>query len=254
MAKFKDLSLDLETGEHIDFDDADTIMMGYDGDELYLTSTLSGVRAVQPYHMVRYDQLTEASGTLQYQINNLTDDHGELNGLLDDDHPQYVPTDGSRGFTSTVSGVAAVEDNDLVTYNQLLNSVEEGTSGAAGHTNIQLNFYRDRTHPYAENDDTVYIVLGDCPYTAPAVPFNTVKLVIRADDINKNHDGWMQIYDVTNNAVIKEFSWVNVYDWTIVTASGFDNVPTSEAVWEIRIKEEAATSTVKGLITHILLY
>ena len=71
MAKFKDLSLDLETGEHIDFDDADTIMMGYDGTELYISSTISGVRAAQPYQMVRYDQLTESSGTLQDQIDNI---------------------------------------------------------------------------------------------------------------------------------------------------------------------------------------
>jgi len=70
MAKFKDLSLDLETGEHIDFDDADTIQMGYDGSELYINSTISGIRAAQLHHMVRYDQLTETSGILQGQINS----------------------------------------------------------------------------------------------------------------------------------------------------------------------------------------
>jgi hypothetical protein len=62
MAKFKNDSLDLETGEHIDFDDADTISMGYDGAELYISSTVSGVAAVQPYHIVILSQLTDAIG------------------------------------------------------------------------------------------------------------------------------------------------------------------------------------------------
>lgn len=93
MAKFKNDSLDLETGEKIDFNDADTISMGYDGAELYLNSTLSGVRAVQPYHMVRYDQLTEASGFLS--------DHGNLIGRGDDDHTQYLLANGTRQLTGT---------------------------------------------------------------------------------------------------------------------------------------------------------
>jgi len=67
MAKFRNDNLDLETGEHIDFDDADTIQMGYDGTELYINSTISGVRAAQLHQMVRYDQLLEAvSGTNEF--------------------------------------------------------------------------------------------------------------------------------------------------------------------------------------------
>lgn len=44
-----------------------------------------------------------------------TVDHSGLTGLTIDDHPQYIPTDGSRGFTSTVSGVNPVNDEDLAT-------------------------------------------------------------------------------------------------------------------------------------------
>jgi hypothetical protein len=42
-------------------------------------------------------------------------DHGSLTGLNDDDHPQYVLVDGSRGFTNTVSGVDPVQPYDLAT-------------------------------------------------------------------------------------------------------------------------------------------
>lgn len=42
-------------------------------------------------------------------------DHGALTGLSDDDHPQYVLVDGSRGFTNTVSGVDPTQDYHLTT-------------------------------------------------------------------------------------------------------------------------------------------
>lgn len=61
-----------------------------------------------------YSQLTSTSGVLQDQIDTYSD-HGSLSGLGDDDHLQYIPTDGSRGFTDTVSGVEPTQDNELTT-------------------------------------------------------------------------------------------------------------------------------------------
>ena len=45
MAKFKDDNLDLLTGQYVDFDDANLVHMGYDDGELYVNTTLSGLRA-----------------------------------------------------------------------------------------------------------------------------------------------------------------------------------------------------------------
>ena len=42
-------------------------------------------------------------------------DHGLLTGLTDDDHSQYIPVDGTRGFTGTVSGITPISTNDLAT-------------------------------------------------------------------------------------------------------------------------------------------
>jgi len=42
-------------------------------------------------------------------------DHGSLTGLLGDDHTQYILTDGTRGFTGTVSGITPVYDDHLTT-------------------------------------------------------------------------------------------------------------------------------------------
>lgn len=42
-------------------------------------------------------------------------DHGKLTGLNDDDHPQYTLANGTRAFTSTVSGIYPTLDNHLAT-------------------------------------------------------------------------------------------------------------------------------------------
>ena len=120
MAKFKNDNLDLETGENIDFDDADTIKMGYDGAELYINSTVSGVRAAQPYHMVRYDQLTQASGTLQNQIDNISSPTSSSGTM----YPvSYVESEAISSTTSTtyqhkvtLSGTVATEGEHIVLW------------------------------------------------------------------------------------------------------------------------------------------
>jgi len=73
-------------------------------DELVISMPVAGERATEDYHLVRYDQLTD-----------FAPDHGDLTGLDGDDHTYYVPVDGSRGFTNTVSGVYPVEGYHLVT-------------------------------------------------------------------------------------------------------------------------------------------
>jgi len=105
MAKFRNDNLDLETGEHIDFDDADTIQMGYDGGELYINSTVSGIRAAQPHQMVRFDQLTESSGTLQDQIDDLEIDIENQNEFIEliDTPTTYT---GTAGYTLQVNETA----------------------------------------------------------------------------------------------------------------------------------------------------
>jgi len=67
------------------------------------------------------DAITTATGSL-------TSDHGDLTGLEDDDHPQYVPTDASRGFTSTVSGIDPTQYYHLTTKEYVDNYVDSATS------------------------------------------------------------------------------------------------------------------------------
>lgn len=56
-------------------------------------------------------------------------DHGDLVGLDDDDHTQYILVDGSRGFTSTVSGVYPSSDSDLATKEYVDDQIDTLSSG-----------------------------------------------------------------------------------------------------------------------------
>jgi hypothetical protein len=51
-------------------------------------------------------------------------DHGDLNGLGDDDHTQYSLVDGSRAYTGVVAGVSPVGINDLATKGYVDSTVQ----------------------------------------------------------------------------------------------------------------------------------
>lgn len=53
-------------------------------------------------------------------------DHGDLAGLADDDHPQYVLADGSRAFTAEVDGVSPSGASGLATKGYVDSIVPDG--------------------------------------------------------------------------------------------------------------------------------
>ena len=60
-------------------------------------------------------------------------DHGDLTGLTpDDDHPQYLKTDGSRAVTGEIAGVDPTVDASLATKKY----VDDAISGAGGGTGV----------------------------------------------------------------------------------------------------------------------
>jgi len=87
----------------------DTINTNFDENAQDAVGTImSGTGSVT----VTYDD-----GTPQITISGAAGvtDHGALTGLGDDDHPQYILADGTRPFSSTVSGVNPTEDAHLAT-------------------------------------------------------------------------------------------------------------------------------------------
>jgi hypothetical protein len=114
MAKFIGCTGDLvlRDNEKITFGDGNDSNMWFDGSELRLDTTISGVDPTQDYHLATKSYV---DGEISTVSSSIITDHGSLTGLGDDDHYQYVPTDGSRGFTSTVSGIDPIQDYDLAT-------------------------------------------------------------------------------------------------------------------------------------------
>ena len=114
MAKFKGKELFLADGQRIIFGtDFDSHIWWDDvAQELRLDTTISGVDPVQDYQLTTKwyvdDEIDTLSGTIPYE-------HDQLIGLEDDDHLQYVPRTGVRGFTATVSGVTPTEPYHLTT-------------------------------------------------------------------------------------------------------------------------------------------
>ena len=279
MAKFKDLSLDLETGEHIDFDDDDLIKMGYDGAELYVNSTISGIRAAQPYHMLRYDQLTEASGTLKNYIDTgleaqdefieLEDtpttysgsenkylrvtttgivfdtvDHGDLTGLEDDDHLQYVPRDGSRGFTSTVSGVAAVLPKDLVTFDQLVTV----SGGLTESDNLVTLITYVESDAVSTTTSTTYQTKAQI--TVPATISGTIRVFwsMEYNASANNKDVGVRTYNVTDAIDLGENvqQTNNNSNWWTFAGFGYVEMNYTEKIFEVQFRAGTADCSVRN--------
>jgi len=76
------------------------------------TGTVSGIDPTESAHLTTRWYVDNEISTLS---GSMITDHGDLTGLADDDHPQYILVDGSRGFTSTVSGISPTEDDHLTT-------------------------------------------------------------------------------------------------------------------------------------------
>ena len=76
-----------------------------------------------------YLKYTTASGMEWAEGGGGVSDHGSLTGLEDDDHSQYVKSDGTRSFTGTVSGVTPTADAHLATkaYADSLSSLPTGS-------------------------------------------------------------------------------------------------------------------------------
>lgn len=126
MAKFTNKDLRLKDGEKVTLGTDLDANLWYDGvaNQLAVDVTVSGVNPTQDYHLTTKwyvdDEINTLSGTLQAGL-----DHGLLTGLGDDDHSQYIRTDGTRAFTGVVSGVDPTEATHLTTK-QYVDSVAQG--------------------------------------------------------------------------------------------------------------------------------
>jgi hypothetical protein len=145
MAKFTSKDLRLKDGQKVTWGtDLDSNIWWDDAAvELRLDTVISGVTPTEDGHLTTKWYVDNEVATLSGSI---VLDHGGLTGLDDDDHTQYVPTDGSRGFTSTVSGIDPIQDYHLATKSYLDDALATVSGGiVAIHGNLLLLGADDHT-------------------------------------------------------------------------------------------------------------
>lgn len=97
------------------------------------------------------DQLAQRISANEAALGLLTDDHGELGGLLDDDHPQYLRTDGQRALTGSLK----VQD-EL--------AIDVDAARAASWTATRVTFGEASLPPALDWDDNgilAFLINGD---------------------------------------------------------------------------------------------
>lgn len=154
--------------------------------------------------------VTSGADALEFtSISDLTSDihHHDLLGLTDDDHPQYILVDGSRGFTATVSGVHPTLDNDLTTK---------------WYVDQQTGYHKETGRESLANNDSSKAVtfgtaFGDTNYSISCVLNNTVDAnpsIYPMIITNKSSGGFTALFsgDIDSNNYYLE--WIAVDDDT----------------------------------------
>jgi hypothetical protein len=176
MAKISAKNIELKDDERLIFgtDDDAYLEWDQDGNQMEISTVISGVDPTQDYHLTTRDytdthlrtqpivstaatngQIVVWSGS-QWELG----DHGSLAGLSDDDHPQYVLVNGSRGFTGVVNGIYPVADDNLITKKYLfdvLTASASGTGEGAGFNVVygsEFQYIQDDTE--SQTNSTTY--------------------------------------------------------------------------------------------------
>jgi len=186
-------------------DDEITTLSGLIPDEfLDLTDTPSSYAGAGSYFVTVTSGAAGLEFTSPSNISAIID-HGLLLGLGDDDHLQYAPTDGSRGFTATVSGIDPVADSDLATkwYVDQATDIHKET----GRTALALN---DSSKAVAFGT-----AFGDTSYSISVIMNNTTDAnpsIYPMIVSNKTSSGFTVLFsgDIDSNNYFLE--WIAVDD------------------------------------------
>ncbi len=203
MAKFTNKDLRLKDGQKVTWGDSLDANIWWNGPafQLSVDTTISGIDPTQDYHLATKKYVDDEIALMGGPS---VSDHGNLSGLGDDDHTQYILVDGTRGFANTVSGVYPINDGDLATKEY----VDGASSGIAhkgrlsipneassitisfsdiGHTNYTVNAIMENT-----TDPTPSIYM----YTVTAKTSSSFTIIFTGDMDSANYIiNWMLIVD-----------------------------------------------------------
>lgn len=213
MAKFTLKNIEFKDGQQAIFGSNDNAAIYWDGsdNQLKVTTTLSGVDPTEDYHLTTKGYMT-SSGVIN---------HDHLYGLGDDDHLQYILTDGSRAFTSTVAGIDPVDDADLVTKLYMESALLGTASGIEQVGNIlfgsEFEYMLDSTE--SSTNSTAY--QNKLTITASGIPDGAYRLgwhfEWRISKSNREFEYRIRYDDTTNFKEDTISPFVDVSVWNPVT-------------------------------------
>jgi hypothetical protein len=173
--------------------------------------------------------VTTVSGEL---VDQMITDHSELTGLLADDHTQYIRTDGSRGFTATVSGIDPENDNDLITRKYMLGILDGSVSpptasGVIIQSLIQFHYIEDSTESSTSSTSWV----EKMRLTASGIPEGSYRIgwtfQWRHSKSNTQFNAQITVDDTAQIFLYLASPYVDVLYWQPVTGFYYYDVLTS---------------------------
>jgi len=128
MAKFKQNNVELRDNQKLIFDSAKSKFMSYDGDEVFINTTISGVEPTEDYHLGTKEYVDSAITTA---TGSLTTNHSDLNELdyASAGHTGFAPTSHThddRYYTETEEDVfhSALDDKIDTTSGTLQTQID----------------------------------------------------------------------------------------------------------------------------------
>lgn len=131
--------------------------------------------------------------------------HSNLLDIDADDHTQYVPTDASRGFTATVSGVYPTQDYHLSTKSYVDNVAGGGTK--TGRETLLLNDSSKAVTFSSVYADTSYTVSAMMNNTIDAIP-SIYPTIVSA----KATTGFTIMFSGDIDSANYELEWITIHD------------------------------------------
>ena len=190
------------------------------------------------------------SGVIASQI---ITDHGQLTGKGDDDHTQYIRTDGIRGFTATISGVDPEDNNDLTTRHYVLGVLDGSIpppteSGTVVQSLIQFHYAADNTESATNSIDWV----EKLRLTASGLPLGNYRIgwtfQWRHSKSNTEFSAQIQVDDTDDIFLYQASPYVDTLYWQPVTGFYYYDVLASGTHYinmDFRSSSVGSTSYIK---------